>query len=126
MGIGQTSKRSVHNQTEHWFKDLFGFTENESIPIFHSSSSNLNIKLNDTDDTYCGELHTGNTPRSIITKGNSVKIGTPYDNFIRGNRDKLMISLIAHIYTMKVACGVLFQGEIHFLVVWNIPMLMLT
>ena len=43
--------------------------------------------------------------------------GTPYGNFIRGNRDKLMITYRrepSHDYTMKSACGVLFEGEIHF------------
>ena len=52
-----------------------------------------------------------------MTKGNSVAIGTPYGNFIRGNKDKLMISYRrepSHDYTMRAACGVLFQGEIHF------------
>ena len=52
-----------------------------------------------------------------MTKGNSVAIGTPYGNFIRGNKDKLMISYRReplHDYTMDGACGVLFEGEIHF------------
>ena len=65
----------------------------------------------------CAELHIGNTPRSIMTKGNSISKGTPYGNFIRGNDDKLMISYTrdpSHTYTMKGACGVIFEGEIHF------------
>ena len=52
-----------------------------------------------------------------MTKGNSVAIGTEYGNFIRGNKDKLMISYRrepSHDYTMMGACGVLFEGEIHF------------
>ena len=52
-----------------------------------------------------------------MTKGNSMSYGTRYGNFIRGNRDKLMISYRrepSHDYTMAGACGVLFQGEIHF------------
>ena len=59
----------------------------------------------------------GNTPRSIMIKGTSVAIGTPYGNFIRGNKDKLMISYRrepSHDYRMRGACGVLFQGELHF------------
>ena len=65
----------------------------------------------------CGELHIGNTPRSIMTKGNSISFGTQYGNFIRGNKDKLMITYRrepSHDYTMYGACGVLFEGEIHF------------
>ena len=52
-----------------------------------------------------------------MTKGNSVSYGTRYGNFIRGNKDKLMISYrreTSHDYTMNDACGVLFEGEIHF------------
>ena len=101
--------------------EFFGFTENhehESILIFHECSSNLNVdKDRQIGFPTCNELHTGNTPRSIMTKGNSVAIGTQYTNFIRGNRDKLMISYRreqSHDYTMYSACGVLFQGEIHF------------
>ena len=65
----------------------------------------------------CGELHIGNTPRSIMTKGNSVTSGTQYGNFVRGNRDKLMISYrreSSHDYTMLGACSVLFENKIHF------------
>ena len=99
---------------------FFGLIENldeQSILIFHSCSSNLNLEFNNTDDTQCAELHIGNTPRSIMTKGNSISSGTPYGNFIRGNNDKLMISYTrepSHTYTMKGACGVIFEGEIHF------------
>ena len=71
-----------------------------------------------TDDAIkCGEQHIGNTPRSIMTKGKSVTTGTQYGNFIRGNKDKLMISYRrepSHDYTMSGACGVLFENEIHF------------
>ena len=52
-----------------------------------------------------------------MTKGNSMSYGTQYGNFIRGNKDKLMISYRrepSHDYSMKGACGVLFEGEIHF------------
>jgi len=65
----------------------------------------------------CIEKGTGNTPRSIMTKGNSISYGTRYGNFIRGNNDKLMISYrreSSHDYTMNDACGVLFEGEMHF------------
>ena len=68
-------------------------------------------------DGGCGELHIGNTPRSIMTKGNSISYGTQYGNFIRGNNDKLMISYRrepSHDYSMTQACGVLFEGDIHF------------
>ena len=60
--------------------------------FFHSCSANLNV---DKDENYfgsCEQLHIRNTPRSIMTKGNSVENGTEYGNFINGNRDKLMIS----------------------------------
>ena len=52
-----------------------------------------------------------------MTKGNSISYGTPYGNFIRGNKDKLMITYRrepSHDYTMYLACGVLFEGEMHF------------
>ena len=52
-----------------------------------------------------------------MTKGNSISDGTEYGNFIRGNKDKLMISYqreASHDYTMKAACGVLFEAEMHF------------
>jgi len=94
--------------------------ENESILIFHSCSSNLNVgenKLSNLELESCLELHIGNTPRSIMTKGISVTNGTQYGNFIRGNKDKLMISYMresSHDYTMVGASGVLFEGEIHF------------
>ena len=40
-----------------------------------------------------------------------------YGNFVPGNNDKLMITYRrepSHNYTMQRACGVLFEGEIHF------------
>ena len=83
--------------------------------MFFNSSDSAN-------EAECIEQHTGNTPRSIMTKGNSVAIGTKYGNFIRGNKDKLMISYRReplHDYTMSGACGVLFEGEIHFFGGWN-------
>ena len=103
--------------------DFFGFTENhedESILIFHRCSSSLNVKSDSFEKIriyQCHELHTGNTPRSIMTKGNSVTKGTTYGNFVRGNKDKLMITYRrerSHVYSMRGACGVLFEGEIHF------------
>ena len=102
--------------------EFFGFTvnhENESILIFHSCSTNIYLN---TDGGYCDEKHIGNTPRSIMTKGNSVANGTRYGNFIKGNRDKLMISYRreqSHDYIMHGACGVLFEGEIHFFGGWH-------
>ena len=110
---------------------FFGFTENpenESILIFHSCSTNLNIYNDDVMESTgagygdCGELHIGNTPRSIMTKGISTrrKNGLPgslYGNVDPGNNDKLMISYRrepSHDYEMSGACGVLFNGEIHF------------
>ena len=110
---------------------FFGFTENpenESILIFHSCSTNLNIDNDDVMESTgagygdCGELHIGNTPRSIMTKGISTrrKNGLPgslYGNVDPGNNDKLMISYRrepSHDYEMSGACGVLFNGEIHF------------
>ena len=77
----------------------------------------------------CNELHTGNIPRSIMTKGNSISYGTQYGNFIRGNKDKLMISYgreSTHDYSMRGACGVLFEGEMHFFGGVNYPSLNLT
>ena len=78
--------------------EFFGFTENhenESILIFHSCSTNIRSTSNDTG--ICGELHIGNTPRSIMTKGTSTRrknrlLGSLYGNFDPGNSDKLMIS----------------------------------
>ena len=106
--------------------EFFGFSENpenESILIFHSCSTNRNVDK-DQMDTFgrCNELHIGNTPRSIMTKGISTRRknrlpGSLYGNLDPGNNDKLMISykrVPSHDYTMWEACGVLFEGEIHF------------
>ena len=57
-----------------------------------------------------------------MTKGTSTRRknrlpGSLYGNFDPGNNDKLMISysrVPSHDYVMYGACGVLFQGEIHF------------
>ena len=57
-----------------------------------------------------------------MTKGTSTRRknrlpGSLYGNFDPGNNDKLMISYKrqpSHDYTMNGACGVLFEGEIHF------------
>ena len=98
---------------------FFGFNSNhedESILIFHICSTNIFTGSN-VDYSNCGELHTGDIPRSVMTKGISTTEGTPYGNFIRGNNDKLMISYErewSHDYTMSGACGVLFEGEMHF------------
>ena len=67
------------------------------------------------DTRECNELHTGNTPRSIMTKGSSTSKGTVYGNLIRGNKDKLMISYLRHDnYTMSGTCTALFAGDMHF------------
>ena len=110
--------RSLSVNDSRKYCEFIGFTENhenESILIFHFCSTNIN--LNTDDPGQCRERHIGNTPRSIMTKGNSVAIGTRYGNFIKGNRDKLMITYRrerSHDYTMFEACGVMFEGEIHF------------
>ena len=78
--------------------------------------------MNDHIDTDCKELHIGNTPRSIMTKGTSTRRknrlpGSLYGNFDPGNNDKLMITYRrepSHDYTMEGTCGVLFEGEMHF------------
>ena len=80
----------------------------------HQCSTNLNTDIFSDE---CSEFHVGNTPRSIITKGNSVTLGTQYGNFIHGNKDKLMISYRrepTHDYMMAGACDVFYKGEIHF------------
>ena len=102
----------------------------ESIIIFHSCSTNINLKTNKIGS--CNEKHIGNTPRSIMTKGTSTrrKKSQPgekkpkkrmliplYGNFDPGNTDKLMISYRrepSHDYTMRGACGVIYQGDMHF------------
>ena len=93
----------------------------------------MNLKndlLGEKDARSCtNELHTGNIPRSIMTKGNSMSYGTPYGNFIRGNKDKLMISYRrepTHNYSMTGSCGVLFEGEMHFFGGINYPSFNLT
>ena len=105
--------------------EIFGFIEapiNESIIIFHWCSSNLKVKLS-TDTGYpCLELHIGNTPRSIMTKGTSTRRknrlpGMLYGNFDPGDQDKLMITYQRdpeHDYALSGACGVVYQGNIHF------------
>ena len=70
----------------------------------------------------CNEDHTGNTPRSIMTKGTSTRRksrlpGYLYGNFDPGDQDKLMISYYrdpTHDYSMYGACGVIYQGNMHF------------
>ena len=102
--------------------EFFGFVEfpvEESILIFHSCSSNLNVNKSDSD---CGENHIGNVPRSIMTKGTSTRRknllpGYLYGNFDPGDQDKLMITYRrdrSHDYTMQGACGVVYQGDMHF------------
>ena len=52
-----------------------------------------------------------------MTKGTSTRKGNAYGNVILGNKDQLMISYRREFlqnYTMDGACGVLYQGEIHF------------
>ena len=92
----------------------------ESIIIFHSCSSNLDVKR--SDGSNCYEKHIGNTPRSIMTKGTSTRRknrlpGMLYGNFDPGDQDKLMITYERdpeHDYTLNGACGVVYQGNIHF------------
>ena len=55
--------------------EYFGFIENhedESILLFHSCSTNIDEKVNDINEAGCNELHIGNTPRSIMTRLNSL------------------------------------------------------
>ena len=105
--------------------EFFGFIEapnEESILIFHSCSSNIELNLAPGQSTFCIENHTGNTPRSIMTKGTSTRRknrlpGYLYGNFDPGDQDKLMITYYrdpTHDYTMEGACGVIYQGDIHF------------
>ena len=64
----QTKKRS---QCE-----IFGLTENHdnaSILIFHSCSTSDSLNTDFTGS--CGEMHTGNAPRSVMTKGISTGKG---------------------------------------------------
>ena len=90
----------------------------ESIIIFHSCSSNLDVKR--SDGSNCYEKHIGNTPRSIMTKGTSTRRknrlpGMLYGNFDPGDQDKLMITYERdpeHDYTLTGACGVVYQGNI--------------
>ena len=108
---------------------FFGFTEypeypeNESILIFHSCSTNLNIDIDDVMESFgagygdCDELHIGNTPRSIMTKAKHWGNHSWYTNFDPGKNDKLMILYRrepSHDYEMSGACAVLFKGEMHF------------
>ena len=77
--------------------EYFRFIENphdESIIIFQSCSTNFRIDTNlDNPFVYCPEHHTGNVPRSIMTKGTSTSPNIhPYHNFNLGNQDKLMVS----------------------------------
>ena len=103
--------------------EMFGFIEpqvKESILIFHSCSTNLNVK--EETGVLCHEKHIGRTPRSIMTKGTSTrrKSRSPeplYGNFDPGNRDKLMISYSkdpSHDYGLAESCGVIYQDEINF------------
>ena len=78
--------------------EFFGFIEpplQESIIIFHACSSNFNAESQNLNS--CGELHIGNTPRSIMTKGTSTRRksrlpGKLYGNVDPGDNDKLMIT----------------------------------
>ena len=103
---------------------FFGFIDaanEESILIFHACSTNLELNVK-PGYTNCIENHTGNTPRSIMTKGTSTRRknrlpGYLYGNFDPGDQDKLMITYYrdpTHDYTMIGACGVLYQGNMHF------------
>ena len=103
--------------------EFFGFIEapiEESIIIFHRCSTNLDLKRSQSLD--CAENHIGNTPRSVMTKGTSTRRknrlpGSLYGNFDPGDQDKLMITYQrdpTHDYTMSSACGVIYQGNVHF------------
>ena len=105
--------------------EFFGFIEapiEESIIIFNSCSSNIEVNLAAGRSENCIESHTGNTPRSIMTKGTSTRRknrlpGYLYGNFDPGDQDKLMITYYrdpTHDYTMADACGVIYQGDMHF------------
>ena len=46
-------------------------------------------------------------------KGSSTRAGTKYGNFVKGNRDKLMISYVRDPtldYAMAGTCGIVHQG----------------
>ena len=103
--------------------EFLGFIEalnEESIIILHSCSTSLD--LNRSKSFYCHENHAGNTPRSIMTKGTSTRRknrlpGYLYGNFDPGDQDKLMITYYrdpTHDYSLFGACGVIYQGDIHF------------
>ena len=104
--------------------EFYGFTENpddESILIIHSCTTNLELDLEANSKSGCIEIHTGNQPRSIMTKGASTRpksrIPGAYNNFDPGNDDKLMISYRrerSHDYYMRGACSVAYEGEMHF------------
>ena len=106
--------------------EFFGFIDapiEESILIFNACSSNIEVNLA-AGIGKCKEDHTGNTPRSIMTKGTSTRRkisgnrpGYLYGNFDPGDQDKLMITYYrdpTHDYTMDGACGVIYQGNMHF------------
>ena len=105
--------------------EFFGFTENpetESILIIHSCTTNLELdNLDSNSKSGCIEVRTGNQPRSIMTKGASTRpksrLPGAYHNFDPGNDDKLMVSYRrerSHDYTMRGACSVIYEGEMHF------------
>ena len=79
-------------------------------------------QLDENGFVSCNELHIGNIPRSIMTKGTSTRrknrlLGSFNGNFNPGNSDKLMTDYRgeqSHDYTMIGACGVLFEGDKHF------------
>jgi len=113
------SKLNIDCRKQCEFFEFVENHENESILIFHSCSSNLNVDKGENCYTNCEEMHVGNTPRSIMTKGTSTRprSRSVYKNFNPGNNDKLMISYRrepSHDYTMEGVCGILFEGEIHF------------
>ena len=113
-----TLKLKKSNQCE-----FFGFTENhdyESIIIMHSCSTSiyLNNSLRSTDNG-CIEKNLGQQPRSIMTKGGSIRAKSPrpYGNFDPGNDDKLMISYLRDRdihYSLSGACGVVYEDKMHF------------
>ena len=51
--------------------------------------------------------------RASLIKGSSTRAGTKYGNFIKGNKDKLMISYFRDPtldYAMAGTCGIVYQG----------------
>ena len=75
--------------------------QNQSILIIDSCSTNVLLDTN--SEGHCYEMHVGNVPRTIMSKGFSMREGHKYGRITLGNNDKLMISYrreSTHDYTM--------------------------